>query len=163
MLPTDIVPGTQFTPQQLCRTRSIKEGRAIKVGSIMARNGAYDRKYVVESITDLGLVEQFGKVFHSLAIVIRSLGHFYADGRFKPAVRPSLKQLEIEVPHDKVWEHPSGGKIVEFGYHLGGFVPVEPVGDIIKIKEIVKKKPVSHELAGAPVEAPQEVLDQLKM
>jgi hypothetical protein len=116
----DLVPDTTFTAEQICRTRRAPALTIWSAGMIVATDGAWDRKHVVESVTDLGVCErQYGSPARCWAIVLRGLGHFYADTRFKLAPKSKSIQRELWANHPDQTD-PVG--------RVDNFMLVEPFG-----------------------------------
>lgn len=77
-------PLSQEQINALKNVRQLGYSDGITVGSVVCRNGAWDRKYVVESIT----LAAKGKHGNEYAVALRNLGKFFADGRVELAKKP---------------------------------------------------------------------------
>jgi hypothetical protein len=75
----------------LCKVRTDTESD-IKPGDFLARDGSWDRKYVVISIGE-GVDE--GEFWSDIPVIIRFLGRFYSDGREFPAKRVEDKEIHL--------------------------------------------------------------------
>ncbi len=111
-----VVAGTPFTAEQLCRVQT-KLGMKVQVGTILARNGAFQHKFVVEKITFVGPHAEYPHM-DVWAVAVRNLGVFFADNEFVLAANSQVKERYSLVQ--------KGG---QFNYDIGGYVPVIPVGD----------------------------------
>jgi hypothetical protein len=73
----------------------------IKVGTVLAKEGEWQRKYQITHINTVATTQQWDRVAISFSVCLKYLGEFWADGRSKP----SLKQPEKEVL-SRVWRYP---------------------------------------------------------
>ena len=76
----------------------------IKVGTVLAKEGEWQRKYQITHINTVATTQQWDRVAISFSVCLKYLGEFWADGRSKP----SLKQPEREVKtsqtaKEKLW------------------------------------------------------------
>lgn len=120
---TDKVPGTKFTAEQICRCHVVPEGTEIRKGQVLAYVGAYNNKYVVESITFLGTGPgEWGTGTYDIyAVAVRYLGQFFADNRVKPASKRRGVIKEI-----RVYQTVGNPHITQ----IKSLRPVVPVGDV---------------------------------
>jgi hypothetical protein len=106
-----VKPGMTKGPgnrHKLCNVRTvpITPGRPLKVGDLLARNGAWDRKYKVLGIS-LGQCPWSNE--EVWLIKVETLGQFFADGRVVFAPRKSVREI---------WTHKlENGEMCLFGYH----------------------------------------------
>jgi hypothetical protein len=124
---TDIVPDTQFPVVALCRVAQ-RPVFYVKVGDILARDGAWDHKYVVTEVHSV-LDQEFNSYVHDVGyiepgllfrVTVRNLGRFFADNRFKAASRYSDKQITIRLGME------SGGQMSDSKLRL-----VQPIGELL--------------------------------
>jgi hypothetical protein len=114
------VRGTYHSVEELCRVRRMPKDTIWAPGLIVALHGYHQARWVVESVTDMGVHEQpyYSSGPRQLyAIVLRNLGYFYADNRYIPPKRDNTRQLELYVP---VGHAPTGS--------VGSRYLVEPTG-----------------------------------
>jgi hypothetical protein len=80
----------------LFRVRAVDYHTELKVGSILVKNGAWNRKYRVVAITKQGdtVSTQNGqREVTNYTVEVEFLGHFYATGRYIP---PSKHAINTE-------------------------------------------------------------------
>jgi hypothetical protein len=123
-----------YQPEALCAVRHIANG-SVEKGTILARDGAWQLKYLVEYVTYVGVQDCHygGAAKHTWLIGIRNLGEFYADGRYYLASNSKIKeyvyQNEDDCPFSK-WGR----------WSMKGYVPVTPVGLAHGVKGLPFKK-----------------------
>jgi hypothetical protein len=101
----EIVPFTEYTVAALCRVAR-RPVFSVQVGDILARDGAWDHKYVVVSVNMVTECEfkRWDKTSNAFIepgvlynVTVRNLGRFYSDNRFKPASRTNDQSLDIRI------------------------------------------------------------------
>lgn len=113
--------------KELCSVRGIaydEDAPALAVGDILARDGAWQRKYRVEYI-----VEQPPRGnAQSATIGVRPLGNFYADGRIKLAAKHTdvTEQFCTRHFYNGVWGE----------WAVRGFMRVVPAGTKAKLRVV---------------------------
>jgi hypothetical protein len=84
------------------RVKSAPPDSYIKVGSLLAKQGAWQRKYVVTRI-------HFGD--DHAVVCIKQLGNFWADGRSQPASKVNEREVYVhtygkpELKHVSYYTH----------------------------------------------------------
>lgn len=129
-----------------CRVRRLRDG-VIRKGTILARAGAWQRKYVVEYVTYLGVQASPGKYttgdHHVWAVGIRNLGEYYADGRVYLARKSYVREEHVYRAAVDHTGHPvPAGDCNAYdglGGYGGGLHPVEPVPDVEPLPLISSK------------------------
>lgn len=146
-------PGADVSGTRLCRVRRVN-GEPIRKGTILARYGAWQRKYLVEYVTYLGIhyyahEHSEGGDYHVWAVGVRNLGEFYADGRVYRSRSSKITELWHATPVKGTNVHTREGFGIRppnqcydglFGGYGGGFHPVEPVEDPEKKLELISFK-----------------------
>ena len=101
------------TPSSVLRSRKLK----LEVGMVLARDGAWDRKYEVTHITKVDEDDETPTPRGvRYAVCLRYLGHYYADGRSKPSPKRPEREELYETYHSK---DESGLSVREvYGYRL---------------------------------------------
>lgn len=116
----------------LCRVKRLN-GKPITKGTILAYDGAWQRKYVCEYVAYLGEQPnqspwQQGEIYHTWAIGVRNLGEYYADGRVYRARGSKIKEFWHQMPikdyNGKTVDTSSCYKGLFNGFH---YHPVEPI------------------------------------
>jgi len=101
----EIVPFTEYPVVALCRVAR-RPVFSVHVGDILARDGAWDHKYVVVSVDSVQECEfkRWDRASNAFIepgvlykVTVRNLGRFYSDNRFKPASRTNDQSLDIRV------------------------------------------------------------------
>lgn len=69
----------------------------IKVGTVLAKEGEWQRKYQITHIGIVKTVPQLDRVAISLLVCLKYLGEFYADGRSKPSAKQPKKEVLCRV------------------------------------------------------------------
>lgn len=164
----DRVPGTPYSVEELCRVKRLPPNALWQTGDILATDGAWQHRHVVESVTNMGLQPYpYGsaptRCFH---VVLSYLGEFFADNRYR--LSPTLKKSQREL-----WVHegndPTG--------HLGNLRLVQPMGSTKPVKTSKPKKPyvpiwtkskmqpftVPGGIGQVPSPSPEAVLDQFRV
>lgn len=118
------VHGTKWSARALCRVVS-RPVHNVAVGDILARDGAWDHKYVVTEVHSVEPSETNSQVHDfifqepalTFEVTVRNLGRFYSDDRFKPATRYSDSRIKITL------------SMVAGTQRKGGLHIVQPVGE----------------------------------
>lgn len=135
------LPGTSFTPEQLCRVKSQPTLTVWEPGMIVTTDGAHQRRHLVVSVTNLGVQnsQYLSGKRQVYAVVLRHLGYFYADNRYELSrQRRDAQHLMNVLPG----EEPHG--------NLGSYRLVTPVGDTKPVRLAVKKSSWVSAALGSP-------------
>lgn len=68
----------------LCKVRQVEAGTELKVDSLLVKNGAWNRKYIVVAITKQGEYAKNNGTVHvtNYTVEVKFLGDFYASGKY---------------------------------------------------------------------------------
>lgn len=110
------IPGTGGVTYGQARHVKRAYGKPLGVGTLLARDGAWDRKRVVTNVVYGGLVTTPNGDRSLYTITLQPLGQLFADGRMQPT-KWGTKQVDyvLEVPNQHIT-----------AYELRGWHVVEP-------------------------------------
>ena len=141
---------------------------------VTSTDGAHDRKHLVVSVTDMGVQPKtYGHGDEQVyAVVLRTLGHFYADDRFKYSARGTENQRELRCPvgsppvgrvHNFILSVPVGSKTPPKTHDAPKTKKVFHKGKMITVAiDWVDPKAVSGG-GTQPAKSPEAVLDSFKI
>jgi len=93
---TPVPYAPDHTYGQLCHVRRSYTG-AIQAGTLLAKDGAWDRKAVVAYVVYGGSTVRQGYTYHAFTVGLLALGRFYANGQLQPAsAKPGVRELVVE-------------------------------------------------------------------
>lgn len=136
-------PAARVLGTELCVVRRL-HAKEIGPGTILARYGAWQRKYSVEYVTYVGQeLTQYESWVHVWHVGVRNLGEFYADGRVYRPRTSKIKEIIHTMPVNAVDGVMDTSKCYGglFGGYGGGYHPVEPVNPPDKLA-LIPFKPV---------------------
>jgi hypothetical protein len=105
--PVPHAPGVTYG--QLCHVRR-KHAGLLQPGTILARDGAWQRKAVVTHVVYGGSAAYGdGGTQHVFTVGLQALGNFYADGRMEPGPRPVYREVQVTTTTGLVGSYSLGG------------------------------------------------------